>query len=77
MGDEDAVSDNFNPFSTRFAIEFEDCAEARGSCCGGGDDHEDNGLDSTLSISIKDEVDMMSEREAKSKSKPKLRKLSR
>lgn len=32
-----------------------------GSCCGGSDDHEDNGLDSTLSISIRDEVDKASD----------------
>lgn len=59
---EDSISDNFNPFSNRFAIEYEDCAEGRvnGSCCGADDDHEDNGLDSTLSISIRDDIEMQS-----------------
>lgn len=41
----------------RFEVEYEDCREAnRSQCCGGDPDEKDNGLDSTMSFSIKDDV---------------------
>ena len=41
----------------RFEVEYEDCQEAnRSHCCGGDPDEKDNGMDSTMSFSIKDDV---------------------
>ena len=38
-------------------MEYEDCQEGnRSQCCGGDHDDKDNGLDSTMSFSIKDDV---------------------
>lgn len=41
----------------RFEVEYENCQEGnRSQCCGGDPDEKDNGLDSTMSFSIKDDV---------------------
>lgn len=41
----------------RFAVEYEDCADAnRSQCCGGLNDDKDIGLDSTLNYSIVDDL---------------------
>jgi hypothetical protein len=40
-----------------FEVEYEDCREGnRSQCCGGDQEDKDNGLDSTMSFSIKDDV---------------------
>lgn len=44
----------------RFGVEYEDCAEGaqnRSQCCGGDpDEFKDTGLDSTMSFSVKDDI---------------------
>jgi hypothetical protein len=41
----------------RFEVEYENCQEGnRSQCCGGDPDEKDNGLDSTMSFSVKDDM---------------------
>ena len=47
----DAQSD-FNPDLFENRLEYADCADANRSCCGAGEEY-DNGLDSTLSFSVR------------------------
>lgn len=56
--DEDKISDmDIFEAPPRFDVEYEDCRDANRSHCGGDHpDDKDNGLDSTMSFSIKDDV---------------------
>lgn len=57
FNDEDKLDIFEATIPPRFEVEYEDCREAnRSQCCGGDPDEKDNGLDSTMSFSIKDDV---------------------
>lgn len=57
FNDEDKLDIFEATIPPRFEVEYEDCREGnRSQCCGGDPDEKDNGLDSTMSFSIKDDV---------------------